>query len=227
MYKDRLLELQDLKFKEFHSKLIPTVPAETVIGIKVPPLRQLARKVSKEDGCETFLSSLPHDYYEENMLHGLIIAQMKDYSGCIREIDRFLPYVDNWAVCDSMRPKVLAKNKEDLLKQIKRWVSSKEEYTCRFGIEALMQFFLDEDFREEYLEIPAGVQSEQYYVQMMTAWFFATALSKQWDAAFPYIENKKLAPWIHNKSIQKACESYMITPEQKAVLRKLKVKIAI
>ena len=158
------------------------------------------------------------------MLHGLLISQVKDYEECIQLTDRFLPFVDNWAVCDIMSPKVFAKHKKELLAKIKTWSKSLHVYTCRFGIETLMSHYLDKDFKAEYLEIPASVRSEEYYVKMMVAWFFATALAMQWDQAIPYIEQRRLAPWTHNKTIQKAIESYRITPEQKEYLRTLKIK---
>ncbi len=158
------------------------------------------------------------------MLHGLLISEIKDYDVCINEIDRFLPYVDNWAVCDIMSPKILKKNKEELIKKIKKWAKLKQTYTCRFGIKMLMSYFLDEDFKPEYLKISASVHSNEYYVQMMVAWFFATALAKQWNDAILYLENNKLDNWVHNKAIQKALESYRITDEQKVYLKNLKIK---
>ena len=169
------------------------------------------------------MHQLPHKYYDENMLHSLLISQVKDYEECIRLTDAFLPYVDNWAVCDIMSPKVFAKHKAALTEKIKIWSSSRQTFTCRFGIETLMTHYLDKDFKAEYLEIPASARSEEYYVKMMVAWFFATALAKQWDATIPYIEQKRLAPWTHNKTIRKSIESYRITPEQKEYMRTLKV----
>ncbi|MEE1385909.1 MAG: DNA alkylation repair protein, partial [Prevotella sp.] len=159
-----------------------------------------------------------------NMLHGLLVSEVKDYEKCIQLTDHFLPFVDNWAVCDIMSPKVFAKHKEELLAKIKTWSKSSHVYTCRFGLGMLMSHYLDKDFKAEYLEIPASVRSEEYYVKMMVAWFFATALAKQWDQAIPYIEQNRLAPWTHNKTIQKAIESYRITPEQKEFLRTLRIK---
>ena len=166
---------------------------------------------------------LPHTYYDENILHALLVAEIKDYDTCVKEVERFLPHVDNWAVCDIFSPKVFKKNRDRLIKKIKEWTASDHPYTCRFGMEMLMMHFLDENFRPEYLEIPAAVHSEEYYVNMMIAWFYATALAKQWDAAVSYIEEKRLNPWTHNKTIQKARESYRITPEQKEYLKTLKV----
>ncbi|MCQ2530502.1 MAG: DNA alkylation repair protein [Lachnospiraceae bacterium] len=218
----RLFELQDKKYAEFQSKLTPSVDPSLFIGVRVPMVRKFAKEYMKEPEHEKFLKTLPHKYYDENMLHGLLVEQIKDYDECIKAVDAFLPYVDNWAVCDIMSPKVFKKNRKKLMEKIPEWIQSEKTYTCRFGIEMLMSHFLDEDFQPEYLELPAAVRSEEYYVNMMTAWFFATALAKQWEAAIPYIENEKLDKWTHNKTIQKACESYRITEEQKAYLRTLK-----
>ena len=219
-----LFELQDKEYAKFQAKLTPTVPAELFIGVRVPEVRKLAKAIVKEGDFEDFLKELPHKYYDENMLHGLLVSEIKDYDTCIIELEKFLPHVDNWAVCDIMSPKVFKKNKERLLAKIKEWCASELVYTCRFGMEMLMSFYLDEDFKPEYLEIPASVRSEEYYVNMMIAWFFATALSKQWDATIPYIEKRRLDTWAHNKTIQKAKESYRITPEQKEYLITLKIK---
>ncbi len=217
-----LFELQDKKYAAFQAKLTPTVAPERMIGVRVPLVRTLAKKIFKENNYGEFLRSLPHSYYDEDMLHGLLISQIKDYDTCIAELEQFLPYVDNWAVCDIMSPKIFTKHKEKLLGQIRLWAESEHTYTCRFGVEMLMSFFLDGDFKPEYLEIPAAVRSEEYYVNMMLAWFFATALAKQWDAALPYLENCRLDVWTHNKTIQKARESLRITPEQKELLARLK-----
>ena len=208
---------------DFQSKLIPTIPAETIIGVRTPAIRKLAKEYAKDPESAAFLMQLPHTYYDENILHALLVAEIKDYDTCVKEVERFLPHVDNWAVCDIFSPKVFKKNRDRLIKKIKEWAASDHPYTCRFGMEMLMTHFLDEDFRVEYLEIPAAVHSEEYYVNMMIAWFYATALAKQWDAAVSYIEEKRLNPWTHNKTIQKARESYRITPEQKEYLKTLKV----
>ena len=221
---ERMFALRDKEYAEFQSKLTPGVPVESFVGIRVPVLRKFTKEFTKEAECEDFLHQLPHEYYDENMLHALLISEVKDYEKCIRLTDTFLPFVDNWAVCDIMSPKVFAKHKEALIEKVKTWSSSQHTFTCRFGIETLMSHYLDKDFKSEYLQIPASARSGEYYVKMMVAWFFATALAKQWDATIPYIENKKLAPWTHNKTIQKAIESYRITPEQKAYLRSLKIK---
>ena len=218
-----LFQLQDKGYRDFQSKLIPTIPVETIIGVRIPTIRKLAKEYGKDPESVEFLKQLPHTYYDENILHALLVADIKDYEVCVKEVERFLPYVDNWAVCDIFSPKVFRKNKDKLIDKIREWTASDHPYTCRFGMEMLMTHFLDEDFREEYLEIPAAVHSGKYYVNMMIAWFYATALAKQWDAAIGYIEKKCLDPWTHNKTIQKARESYRITREQKEYLKTLKV----
>lgn len=273
---ERLFELQDQKYAAFHAGLIPNVSAESVIGVRVPDARKLAKELVQESvkgttseskteknrqaiDCKDnrryaafegelgdFLNDLPHKYYDENLLHGQIIAEIKDYNSCIKEIEKFLPYVNNWAVCDYMSPKVFKKHKPELLEKIFEWSASSDTYTCRFGIEMLMVHFLDEEFKPEFLEIATSVDlskfrpatatpsesclsnqapepcSNDYYIRMMIAWFFATALAKQWDAAFPYIEQGRLETWTHNKAIQKARESYRITKEQKELLKSYK-----
>lgn len=220
--KDELFSLQDISYGDFQSKLIPGIPRKSIIGVRVPEVRKLAKRLVNEKEVSKFLKELPHKYYDENMLHGLILSEMEDYDTCITEIDNFLPFVDNWAVCDIMSPKIFKKNKAKLLKKIKEWSLSEKTYTCRFGIEMLMSHFLDADFKPEYLAIPVSVNSEDYYVRMMVAWFFATALAKQWAAAIKYIENHRLDIQTHNKAIQKALESKRITPEQKGYLKTLK-----
>ena len=222
----RLFELQDEKYADFQAKLTPGIPRESFIGVQIPQVRTLAKSYYKDLESADFLQELPHQYYDENMLHGLVLSEMKDFEACVKAVDAFLPYVDNWAVCDIMSPKVFRKHKEELLPVIKRWVASDQVYTCRFGIEMLMSHYLDQDYKPEYLEIVAAVRSEEYYVNMMIAWFFATALAKQWDTVIPYIEENRLEPWVHNKTIQKARESYRITPEQKEYLKGLKVATA-
>lgn len=219
---EKLLALQDEKYKGFHSKLIPTISPETIIGIRMPVMRKLAKEYARDPESAEFLKQLPHTYYDENLLHALLVAEIKDYDTCVKEVERFLPYVDNWAVCDGFSPKVFQKNREKLIEKVREWSASERTYTCRFGMGMLMTHFLDEDFRPEYLEIPAAVHSEEYYVNMMIAWFYATALAKQWDAAIGYMEEQRLDPWTHNKTIQKARESYRITPEQKEYLKTLK-----
>lgn len=219
---DRLYELEDKEYAAFQAKLTPGVPPESFIGVRVPMVRKLAKELIKANEYADFLQQLPHKFYDENMLHGLIISEIKNYDQCIAEVDKFLPYVDNWAVCDIMSPKIFKKNKEALLAKIVEWSGSEHLYTSRFGIEMLMSHYLDDDFKPEYLDIPASVHSEEYYLKMMIAWFFATALAKQWDVTIPYIENNKLDTWVHNKTIQKARESYRITDAQKEYLKTLK-----
>lgn len=221
---NELFKLQDKEYAEFQSKLTPTIPKEKFIGVRVPEVRKLAKKYINNPESLEFIKTLPHNYYDENMLHGLLISEIKDYQTCIKEVDKFLPYVDNWAVCDIMSPKVFKNHKEELLDKIKEWTKSKEIYTCRFGIEMLMSHYLDNNFKEEYLEIPAKVKSNEYYVMMMIAWFFSTALTKQWKIAIKYIEQNRLDKWVHNKTIQKAIESYRITSEQKEYLKSMKLK---
>lgn len=218
-----LFQLQDKGYRDFQSKLIPTIPAETIIGVRIPAIRKLAKEYGKDPESVEFLKQLPHTYYDENILHALLVAEIKDYEVCVKEVERFLPSVDNWAVCDIFSPKVFRKNKDKLIDKIIEWTASSHPYICRFGMEMLMTHFLDEDFRVEYLEIPATVHSEEYYVNMMIAWFYATALAKQWDATIGYIEDQRLDTWTHNKTIQKARESYRITPEQKEYLKTLKM----
>lgn len=221
--RQRLMALVDEKNADFQYKLTPTVARERFLGIRVPELRKLAKKYVKEEGCQEFLAALPHKYYDEDVLHGLLISEFRDYDSCIRALGSFLPYVDNWGVCDIMSPKCFKKHRPELLEKIYLWTASEEVYTCRFGLKMLMSHFLDENFSPELLDIPAAVQSDEYYVNMMLAWFYATALAKQWDSALPYLTEHRLGAWVHNKTIQKARESLRITPEQKELLRELRV----
>ena len=215
----RLFSMQDEKYGEFQRRLIPNIPPESIIGVRTPELRKLAKELT---GDKQFLSCLPHSYFEENQLHAFIISGMKDFDECIRRLDEFLPFVDNWATCDQMSVKLFKKHTDELLPHIRRWISSDKTYTVRFGIGCLMSFYLDGEFRPEYLDMAAGIRSEEYYVNMMTAWYFATALAKQYDAALPFIESRRLDEWTHRKAIQKAIESYRITDDRKAYLRTLK-----
>ncbi len=217
-----LFALRDEKYAAFQAKLTPGVPLDSFIGVRVPNVRALAKKYAKTTEAKAFLSELPHKYYDENMLHALLVSEIRDFDACIAETERFLPYVDNWAVCDIFSPRIFAKHKPELLVKIREWAKSDRVYTCRFGIEMLMSHFLDADFKAEDLEIPAAVQSDEYYVNMMIAWYFATALTKQWDAAVPYIENRRLPLWVHRKTISKACESYLIPDDRKQYLKTLK-----
>ena len=221
---DLINEYKDEEYGDFQAKLTPGIPRDLFIGVRVPNLRKLAKSYMKDSDSQVFLEELPHKYYDENMLHGLLLSEIKDYEECVAKVDEFLPYVDNWAVCDIMSPKVFKKHKSELINTIREWSASSHTYTCRFGMEMLMSHFLDQDFLPEYLEIPASVISDEYYVNMMIAWFFATALAKQWDATIPYIEDRRLEKWVHNKTVQKSIESFRITPEQKDYLRGLKIK---
>ncbi len=221
--RNRLDELKDEEYGDFQTKLIPTKDRAFFIGVRTPRLRKYAKELVKNQEVEGFLSDLPHKYFDENQLHGFIISEIKDYDACLEEVNRFLPYVDNWATCDQLSPKVFKKHRSRLLKEIKTWIKSKETYTVRFAIEMLMTHFLDEDFDPKYLEMVSKVRSEEYYVKMMVAWYFATALAKQYDEALPYIERKRLEPWTHNKTIRKSVESFRITDEQKAYLKRLKL----
>ena len=194
----------------------------TIIGVRIPEIRKLAKKLVKNNEYEDFLKELPHKYYDENLLHGAIISESKNFEKCIKLLDNFLPFIDNWAVCDTISPKIFKKHKKELIEKIKEWSQSDKTYTCRFGVEMLMTHFLDEDFKKEYLEVVADIHSEEYYVKMVVAWFFATALAKQWDYAVIYLEDNRLDVWVHNKTIQKARESLRISLEKKEYLKKLK-----
>lgn len=220
---DKLFKLQDKKYQEMQFKIIPNIDNSTIIGVRTPEIRKLAKELIKED-YKSFLKELPHKYFDENQLHAFIISEIKDYNECIDYTNKFLPYIDNWATCDQMSPKVFKKNKDNLLKEIKVWIKSKETYTIRFAIGMLMSYFLDEDFDKKYLELVSKIKSKEYYVNMMIAWYFATALAKQYKDTIIYLENNKLDTWVHNKTIQKAIESYRITNDQKEYLRSLKKK---
>lgn len=222
--RNELFSMADPKYKSFSAMLTPTVSPERIIGIRIPALRAYAKQLYKDDKASVILNECKHEFFEENNLHAFLIEQIKDFERCIYELDRFLPRIDNWATCDSLRPKVLTANKDILLRKISEWINSEHEYTVRFAIECLMLYYLDEDFDESYLGFVASVDREEYYVKMMVAWYFATALAKQWDTALPYLEEHRLCEWVHQKTIQKACESYRITAEQKAILKKLRSK---
>ena len=194
-----------------------------MIGVRTPELRKMARQLAKRPDVGDFLKDLPHRYFDENQIHAFILSDMKDYDRCIEEVNLFLPFVDNWATCDQMSPKVFKKHRPELLTQIRQWIRSRHTYTVRFGIGMLLQHYLDEDFDPDYPALVGGIHSEEYYINMMIAWYFATALAKQYEAVLPWLEEKRLEPWVHNKTIQKAIESYRISAEQKAYLRTLKV----
>lgn len=221
---DKLFSMQDEKYRLFQCKLMPTVPPDEVIGVRAPALRAFAKELIKTPYADCFTDILPHRYYEENNLHGMIVERQKNFELAVEQLDRFLPYINNWATCDLIRPKVFSKNTNKLIEHIERWIATGDTYTVRFGIEMLMTFYLDDKFRTEYLEIAAQVRSDRYYVNMMTAWFFATALAKQYRAALPFLENRRLDTWTHNKAIQKSCESRRLTEQQKAYLKSLKVR---
>ena len=220
----RLFELQDEKYRDFQVKLIPTVDPATVIGVRTPELRKLAKELSKKDDIDAFLKTLPHDHFDENQLHAFILSGMKDFTKCMTGVCGFLPFIDNWATCDQLSPKVFGKNKAELLAYINEWLQSDETYTIRFAAGMLMEHFLDDDFDIKYPEMVAAIESDEYYVNMMRAWYFATALAKQYDRVISFIEEKRLDKWTHNKTIQKSVESYRISPEQKTYLKSLKIK---
>ncbi len=222
----RLFALQDLGYRDFHSRLMPTVDPETIIGVRIPAIRKLAKEFSGTPEAEEFLRALPHRYYEENNVHAALINSMRGYEEAVAALDTFLPYVDNWATCDLLSPAAFKKHPAGLPEQARRWMAAGDTYTVRFGIGVLMGCYLDGAFQPEYLDWVTEVQSSEYYVNMMVAWYFATALAKQYEAALPYLEARRLEPWTHNKAIQKAVESYRITEEQKGYLRSLKVKKA-
>lgn len=219
-----LFSMQDKKYAAFQAKLTPNLTLEDFIGVRTPDLKKFAKQLYKEGDYQEFLSDLPHKYFDENQLHAFIIAEIKDYDTCIKEVNNFLPYVNNWATCDQLSPKAFTKNKDALLKEIKSWIKSKETYTIRFAMGNLMRHFLDEDFNPKYPEMVAKVKSEEYYVNMMIAWYFATALAKQYETILPYIVENRLETWTHNKAIQKSVESDRITAEQKEYLKSFKKK---
>ena len=222
--REKLFALQDEKYRDFQIRLIPGSGRDTMIGVRTPDLRRYAKQLIKTEDIQIFLNDLPHQYFDENQLHAFIISEIKDYDRCMREVIRFLPYVDNWATCDQLSPGIFKKHRQELLQQIRIWIRSDRTYTIRFGIGMLMQHFLDDDFDPEYPVMVAGIRSEEYYVNMMIAWYFATALAKQYEAVLPFMENHRLDAWTNNKAIQKSVESFRITPEQKEYLRSLKIR---
>lgn len=219
-----LYNLQDIGYRDFQSKLIPDVDISYFVGVRTPDLRKLAKLAAKREDIDEFLSDLPHELFDENQLHAFIISEIKDYERCLAHVESFLPYVNNWATCDQMTPKAFKRNKEQLLPNIYNWIDSGKTYSIRFGIKMLMDLFLGEDFNISYAEKVASVKSEEYYVNMMVAWYFATALAKNYDEVVPFIENKRLEKWTHNKAIQKSVESYRITDDQKEYLKTFKIK---
>ena len=224
--REDLFANQDVKYRDFQSKLTPTIEANTAIGVRTPVLRKLAKAYSKRQDVDEFLADLPHKYFDENQLHAFILSEIKDFDECIGKLERFLPFVDNWATCDQMSPKCFKKNHEKLLPYLNKWIKSDDTYTVRFAIVNLMSHFLDDDFDEGYLKLVSDIKSDEYYINMAIAWYFATALAKQYDKTIPYIENKTLDVWTHNKAIQKSIESYRVTAEHKEYLKSLKIKKA-
>ena len=219
---DRLTEAKDDMYREFQAKLIPNIPKETILGVRTPELRKIAKEVFESEERDAFLSDLPHKYYEENLIHFFILAMIKDFDACVRTVETFLPYVDCWPVSDQATPKSFRKNHQKLLPYIKKWIASEHVYTARFGLRMLMNEFLDADFKAEYLEFAASKTGEDYYLKMMIAWYFATALAKRYDETVPYFENRRLDEWVHKKAIQKAAESFRVTEEHKKYLKSLR-----
>lgn len=224
--REDLFANQDVKYRDFQSKLTPTIEANKAIGVRTPVLRKLAKAYSKRQDVDDFLADLPHKYFDENQLHAFILSEIKDFDECMGKLERFLPFVDNWATCDQMSPKCFKKNHEKLLPYLNKWIKSDDTYTVRFAIVTFMSHFLDDDFDECYLKLVSDIKSDEYYINMAIAWYFATALAKQYDKTIPYIENKTLDVWTHNKAIQKSIESYRVTVEHKEYLKSLKIKKA-
>ena len=218
-----LFSKQDIKYRDFQAPLFPNIDKERMIGVRTPELKKIAKELYGSELANQFIETLPHQYFDENQLHAFLISLIKDYGTCLNEVERFLPYVDNWGTCDQLSPKVFAKHKDELIVSIKKWLKSKHTYTVRFAIGLLLGLYLDDYFKKEYMELVSRVKSDEYYINMMIAWYFATALAKQYDSAIKYIEEKKLSPWVHNKTIQKAVESYRISDEQKVYLKNLKI----
>ena len=223
-YLEELFLLQDIKYRDFMAKLTPNLPKDVFIGVRTPELKKLAKDIKKSGEESAILEQLPHRYFEENQLHVFLISLEKDFDRALRLTEEFLPYIDNWATCDQLSPKVFAKHLPEVRSASYQWMASSHPYTIRFGIENFMRYFLDDEFAPEYPEAISKIRSEEYYVNMMIAWYFATALAKQYDAVLTYLENKKLEPWVHNKTIQKAVESFRVTDEHKAYLKTLKIK---
>ena len=220
-----LFKYQDKKYADFSAKLVPTLPREAFIGVRSPAYKEIIRelKTLPPDELEAFLTDLPHKYHEENCLQIALINKIKNYEECLAALEAFLPYINSWAVSDGLNPPALKKNRNQLLPKLQKWIRSDKAFTQRVGMLLLMKYFLDEDFKPDYLELPASIRSEEYYVNMMIAWLFAEALVKQWDSALPFIQNKKLDDWTHNKAIQKACESFRVSPEHKEYLKGLRI----
>lgn len=218
----KLYDFQDLKYRDMQIRIIPTVDPGSIIGVRTPELKTIAKEMLKSGDYTGLLKELPHSYFEENQLHAFILSGMKDFDECMAEMESFLPYIDNWATCDQMSPKIFKKHREELLEHIKVWVSSEKTYTVRFAVGMLMEHFLDDDYDPKYPEMVVALRSDEYYVNMMIAWYFATALAKQYESVLPFIEENRLDDWTHNKAIQKSVESRRITEEQKDYLKSLK-----
>ena len=219
---DRLMEVKDDAYREFQVKLVPNIPPETILGVRTPQMRAIAKEVFESPDRDAFLDALPHSYYEENLIHFFVLAMIKDFDACVQSVDVFLPYVDCWPVSDQATPKTFRKNHSRLLPYIEKWIASEHVYTARFGLRMLMNEFLDADFREEYLDLAASKKGDDYYLKMMVAWYFATALAKRYDETVPYFENHRLEEWVHKKAIQKALESYRVSDAHKVYLKTLK-----
>lgn len=219
---DKLIAVKDDEYQAFQAKLVPNIPAASIVGVRTPQLRSIAKEVFDSDDRAAFLNSLPHLYYEENLIHFFVVAMVKDFYPCVQMTEAFLPYVDCWPVSDQASPKAFKKNHSLLLPYVQKWIASEHLYTARFGIRMLMNEFLGEDFREEYLALVAAKKSEEYYLKMMIAWFFATALAKRYDESVKYLENRVLDDWVHRKAIQKALESHRISAAHKAYLKSLR-----
>lgn len=219
---DRLMKVKDDAYRDFQVKLVPNIPPKTVLGVRTPEMRAIAKEVFESKDREAFLNTLPHPYYEENLIHFFVLAMIKDFDTCVQEVETFLPYVDCWPVSDQATPKAFRKNHQKLLPYIEKWIASDHVYTARFGLRMLMNEFLDADFKEEYLALAASKKGEDYYLKMMVAWYFATALAKRYDETIPYFENRQLDEWVHRKAIQKAIESYRVTDAHKEYLKALR-----
>ena len=221
--RQELFRRRDEGYRALQAKILPTVPAERIIGVRTPALRSYAKELTRE-GAAAFLNDLPHAYFDEDQLHAFLLSEIKDFDRCVAAVDRFLPYVDNWATSDQLSPKCFKKHRQALLPYIERWIDSGETYPVRFGVGMLMQHYLDEAFDPRYLQTVADIRSEAYYVNMMRAWYFATALAKQYEAALPYLEQRRLDPWTHQRAIQKAVESYRVSAAQKQYLKTLRIR---
>ena len=219
---DRLMKEKDDRYREFQVKLVPNISPETIVGIRTPQLRTIAKEIYESKNRDEFLKDLPHKYYEENLIHFFVLSMFKDFEQCVQAVEVFLPFVDCWPVSDQATPKSFRKNHQKLLPYIRKWIASDHIYTARFGLRMLMNEYLGEDFREEYLELAASKRGEDYYLKMMIAWFFATALAKRYDETITYFEDRRLDEWVHRKAIQKATESFRVTDAHKEYLKSLR-----